>query len=80
MKAKRDNIISELITLRIRKAKAKVNSEGGSNEIRLKLAVMQKILIGINKFKNAKAKAKKSVGGINFTLISVSTVLLPFGT
>ena len=42
MKAKRDNIISELITLRIAKAKAKENSEGGSNEIHLKLAVMQK--------------------------------------
>ena len=75
MKAKRDNIISELITLRITKAKAKEHSEGGSNEIHLKLAVMHKIFIGMNKFKNAKAKAKKNVGGINFTLISVSTVL-----
>ena len=74
MKAKRDNIISELITFRITKAKAKENSGGGSNEIHLKLAVMQKLLIGINKFKKAKAKAKKYVGGINFTLISVSTV------
>ena len=31
-------------------------------------------IIGINKFKKAKAKAKKYVGGNNFTLISVSTV------
>ena len=28
----------------------------------------------INEFKKAKAKAKEYVGGINFTLISVSTV------
>ena len=62
MKAKRDNIISELITLRITKAKAKGNSEGGSNDIHLKLAVMHKILIGIKKLNNAKAKAKKNVG------------------
>ena len=53
MKAKRDNIISELITLRLTKAKAKEKSGGGggsSNEIHLKVAVMQKKLIGINKF------------------------------
>ena len=31
-------------------------------------------MIGIHKFKKAKAKAKKYVGGINFTLTSVSTV------
>ena len=49
MKAKRDNMISELLTFRIMKAKAKENWGGGSNEIHLKLAVMQKILIGINK-------------------------------
>ena len=63
MKAKRDNIISELITLRITKAKAKENSEGGSNEIHLKLAVMHKILIGINKFKNAKAESEEIFSG-----------------
>ena len=74
MKAKRDNIISELITLRIAKAKAKENSGGGVNEIHLKVAVIQKILIGINKFWKAKAKAKKYVGGMSFTWISVSTV------
>ena len=74
MKAKRDNIISELITLRITKAKPKENSgRGGVDEIHLKLAVIPKN-IGINKFQKAKAKAKKHVGGINFTLISVSTV------
>ena len=42
MKAKRDNIISELITLRITKAKAKENSGGGVDEIHLELAVMPK--------------------------------------
>ena len=43
MKAKRNNIISELITLRIAKAKAKENSEGGGgDEIHLKLADMPK--------------------------------------
>ena len=31
-------------------------------------------IIGINKFEKAKAKAKRYVGGINFTFISVSTV------
>ena len=31
-------------------------------------------IIGINKLNKAKAKAKKYVGGINFTLISVPTV------
>ena len=73
MKAKRDNIISELITLRITKAKAKeIRGGGGVDETHLKLAVMQKILIGISRFKRAKAKATKYVGGINFTLISVS--------
>ena len=40
-KAKRDNINSELITLRITKAKAKENLGGGGvDEIHLKLAVM----------------------------------------
>ena len=74
MKAKRDNIISELITLRITKAKAKENwGGGGSMKFTLNWLSCQKI-IGINKFKKAKAKAKKYVGGINFTLISVSTV------
>ena len=43
MKAKGDNIISELITLRITKAKAKENWGGRSNGIHLKLAVMQKL-------------------------------------
>ena len=43
MKAKRDNIISKLITLRITKAKAKENSGGGGvHEIHLKLAVIPK--------------------------------------
>ena len=43
MKAKRDNMISELITFRITKAKAKENSGGGGvDEIHLKLAVIQK--------------------------------------
>ena len=77
MKAKRDNIISELITLRITKAKAKENwrrGGGGSMKFTLNWLSCQKI-IGINKFKKAKAKAKKYVGGINFTLVSVSTVL-----
>ena len=32
-------------------------------------------IIGINKLKKAKAKAKKYVAGINFTLISASTVI-----
>ena len=41
MKAKRDKIISELVTLRITKAKAKENS-GGVDEIHLKMAVMPK--------------------------------------
>ena len=35
MKAKRDNMISELATLRITKAKAKENSGGGENETHL---------------------------------------------
>ena len=77
MKAKRDNLISELITLRITKAKAKENwrgGGGGSMKFTLNWLSCQKI-IGINKFKKAKAKAKKYFGGINFTLISVSTVL-----
>ena len=43
MKAKRDKIISELVTLRITKAKAKENSGGGGvDEIHLKMAVMPK--------------------------------------
>ena len=64
MKAKRDNIISELIILRITKAKAKENSGGGGggNEIHLELAVMQKRIFGINNFKKAKAKAKNMSG------------------
>ena len=74
MKAKRDNLISELIALGIPKAKAKKNWGGGVDEIHLKLAVMPKN-IGINKLKKAKTKAKKDVGRINFTLISVSTVV-----
>ena len=43
MKAKRDNIISELINLRITKAKAKENFRRGGG-IHLNLAVMQKEL------------------------------------
>ena len=43
MKAKRDKIISELITLRITKEKAKENSGGGGvDEIHLKLVSLKK--------------------------------------
>ena len=68
MKAKRDNITSELISFSIMKTKAKENWGGGgrgSNEIHLKIGCHANILIGINKF--LKAKAKKYVGGINFS-------------
>ena len=47
---------------------------GGVDEIHLKLAVMPKKSSELIRFKKAKAKAKKYVGGINFTLISASTV------
>ena len=50
MKAKRDNIISELITLRITKAKAKENSGGGGGRNSPYIGWHAKILIGINKF------------------------------
>ena len=67
-------MISELITLRITKAKAKENSGGGGSvKFTLNWLSCQKN-IGINKFEKAKAKVKRYVGGINFTLISVSTV------
>ena len=57
IKAKRDNIISELITLRIAKAKAKENSGGGGvDEIHLKLDVMPTKIIGIKKLKKRKRK------------------------
>ena len=60
MKAKRDNVISELITLRIAKAKAKANSGRGVDEIHLKLAVMQK-LIGIKKFKKKRKRKQRNM-------------------
>ena len=50
MKAKRDNIISELISFRITKAKAKENLGAGSKEIHLKIGYHAKTLIGFNKF------------------------------
>ena len=59
MKAKWDNIISELITLRITKAKAKENwGEGGVDEIHLKLAVMPKELSELISYKKRKRKRK----------------------
>ena len=59
MKAKRDNTKSELITFRITKAKAKENSrEGGSTEIHLKLAVMRKIFVGIDKSRESESESE----------------------
>ena len=68
MKAKRDNNISELITLRITKAKAKENWEGGGGALKftLKLAVMQKeiseLILVQKKRKRKRKKTKKNWG------------------
>ena len=68
IKAKRNNIISELITFRITKAKAKVKF--GVRYLCGPKCEKSSVPINID----TKAKAKKYFGGINFTLISVSTV------
>ena len=69
IKAKRNNIISELIVFSATKAKAKVKF--GVRYLCGPQCEKSAVPININ----TKAKAKKYFWGINFTLISVSTVL-----
>ena len=69
MKAKRNNMISELITLRITKAKAKVKF--GARYLCVPECEKSSVPININ----TKAKANTYFWGIHFTLISVSTVI-----
>ena len=68
IKAKRNNMISELITFRITKAKAKVKF--GVQHLCKHKCERSFVTININ----TKAKAEKYSRGINFTLISVATV------
>ena len=59
MKAKRDNIISELITLRITKAKAKENvADVGVDEIHLKIGCHAKKWSELISLKKRKRKRK----------------------
>ena len=64
MKAKHDNIISELIALRITKAKRKnLRGGGGPMKFTLNWLSRKKKRFGSNEFKKAKAKAKKICRG-----------------
>ena len=69
MKAKRNNMISELINFRITKAKAKMKFGVKS------LCGHECERSSVQTNFNTKAKAKKYFRGIHFTLLSVSTVL-----
>ena len=70
IKAKRKNMISELITFWITKAKAKVKF--GVKSLCEHECKVSSVPININ----AKAKATRYSRGINFTLISVATVMI----
>ena len=72
MKAKRNNVLSGLITFRITKAKAK--AKFGEKYLCGHECERSSVLIDIN----TKAKTTKYFGGFNFTLVSVSTVHLRY--
>ena len=69
IKAKRTNMISESITFRITKAKAKVKF--GVKYLCKHECETPSVPVNIN----TKAKATKYFGGINFTLIFAATVV-----
>ena len=70
MQAKRNTIISKLITFRTTKAKTKVNF--GVNCLCEHDCETSSVPINVN----TKAKATKYLGGLNFTLVCVATVCL----